>query len=341
MLRYIVILVCFSLAMNSCKKEKDSSAFKIQKIQKDWMFGLMELYSEKEIFFSELCLPGSHDAGMYNLRKCTFGANSCNTQTQQLDMYQQLEAGFRIFDVRPAFVRGEIFTQHATECGGLGCEGDYLRDILKMTNDFLEENKEVVILSLNHFCNISPNDTLLLNLIEETLGDKIYKETDFLENLYDWSLQKVLGKKPQKGKVILVFEGGFSNNTENRSNGYFTNSILNFVGGWSNKNIYSQLKEDQLRRYSEFSPRSPKLFQFSYQMTPDQVMAIACAVGNQIGSIKNLSKQTNKDFPIVIDSLIQVGEIRADKIPNVFWLDYGDEWMIELAHKISVIGIEK
>lgn len=341
MLRRYTFAVFIFVLLISCNKEKESRLFQTQKVRIDWMSALMEQYSEKEILFSELCLPGSHDAGMYNLRKCTFGANSCNTQTQQLDMFQQLEAGFRIFDVRPAFVRGEIFTQHATECGGLGCEGDYLREMLKMTNDFLEENKEVVILSLNHFCNISSNDTLLLNLIEETLGDKIYKETDFSENLYDWSLQKVLGKNPQKGKVILVFEGGFSNTTENRSNGYFSNNIMNFVGRWSNKKIYKELKEDQLKRYADFNPRSPNLFQFSYQMTPDEGIAIACAVGNQIGSIKNLSKQTNKDFPVVIDSLIQTGEIRADKIPNVFWLDYGDEWMIEIAHKISVIGIEK
>ena len=116
---------------------------------------------------------------------------------------------------------------------------------------------------------------------------------------------------------------------------------MNFDGRWSNKNVYSQLKEDQLKKYSEYTPSSPKLFQFSYQMTPDQTMAIACALGNQNGSIKSLSEQTNPDFPLVIDSLIDAGEIRADKIPNVFWLDYGENWMIEVAQKISIIGIEK
>jgi hypothetical protein len=53
-----------------------------------------------------------------------------------------------------------------------------------------------------------------------------------------------------------------------------------------------------------------------------------------------LSKQTNTDFPLIIDSLINIGQIQSNKIPNVFWLDYGDKWMIQIAQKISKIGIE-
>lgn len=341
MFRNILIATCLFLIIISCKKEKEFIPFVPPKIEKDWMSDLMSKYPDKEIYFSDLSIPGSHDAGMYILRKCTFGANSCNTQTQQLDMYHQLGAGYRIFDVRPALVAGDIYAQHATDCGGLGCQGDYLRNIFDMTNEFLTEYHEVVILTFGHFCGLSANDTMFLNLVNESLGDKIYRETDFSPNLYDWSLQKVLGENPKSGKVILVFEEGFSNSIEKRAKGYFSSSIMNFTGGWSNKFIYSQLKEDQLKRYSEYTPSSPQLFQFSYQMTPNEKMAISCALADQSGSVKTLSKQTNTDFPLIIDSLINNGEIRSDKIPNVFWLDYGDEWMIEIAQKISKIGIEK
>lgn len=341
MFRNILIATCLLLSVISCKKENNLAPFARKVYKKDWMTDLMSKYPDKEIHFSDLCLPGSHDAGMYILRKCTFGANSCNTQTQELDMFHQLGAGYRIFDVRPALVGGEIYAQHATDCGGLGCQGDFLKNIFQMTNEFLTEYNEVVILTFGHFCNISPNDTMFINLVNESLGDKIYRETDFSPNLYDWSLQKVLGKNPKNGKVILVFEEGFSNITENRAKGYFSNNIMIFTGGWSNKFIYSELKEDQLKRYSEYTPSSPQLFQFSYQMTPNEKMAISCALADQSGSVKTLSKQTNTDFPLIIDSLINNGGISANKIPNVFWLDYGDEWMIEIAQKISKIGIEK
>lgn len=341
MIRSLLFITCISLLFFSCKKENDFTPFVRKTIQIDWMSGLIENYPEKDILFSEICLPGSHDAGMYILRKCSFGANPCNTQTQHLDMYDQLSAGYRIFDLRPALVGGEIYAQHATECGGLGCQGDFMENIFEMTNEFLENYNEVVIFQLGHFCGISGNDTIFLKMLEETLGDKIYRETEYLENMYDWSLQKVLGEKPQSGKVILIFENGMSNTVTNRSNGYFSSSIKNFVGGWSNKNIYSELKEDQLRRYTNYQPISPMLFQFSYQMTQDEKMAIACALGDQSGSIKSFSVQTNSDFPLVIDSLIQSGEINSNKLPNVFWTDYGEEWMIDIAQKISILGIEK
>lgn len=335
-------LLCtvLTLFILSCKKEKTFERFIQQKIDIAWMSSLMKQFPDREIKFSELCLPGSHDAGVYILRRCSFGANSCNTQTQHLDMYKQLEAGYRIFDVRPMLLGGEYYAHHTTECGGMGCQGDFMKNIFQFTNDFLENHTEVVVLAFDHFCNMRPEDADFLKMLNDILGDKIYKETDRVDFLYDWSLNKVLGKEPQKGKVILLFDG-VSNTDENRQKGYFSDRILSSIGGWSNKNVYSLLKEDQLSKFTNYEPRHPNMFQFSWQMTQEAAQAVACAVGNQSGSILSMSKQSNPDFQIVIDSLVQSGAIHSGKIPNVFWLDYGEEWMIGIAKTISEIGLSK
>ena len=67
----------------------------------DWMGTLINAYTEKNIALNDITITRSHDAGTYVLDSCTFGANSCNTQTQHLNMTDQLEIGLRVFDIRP------------------------------------------------------------------------------------------------------------------------------------------------------------------------------------------------------------------------------------------------
>ncbi len=335
--RFLGFILLFFLV--SCQKEKSFEKYIPAKIDYAWMTSLLNQYPDKDIKFSDISLPGSHDAGVYILRKCSFGANACNTQTQHLDMGKQLKAGYRIFDVRPMILNGEYYAHHTTECGGLGCQGDYIKNIFEYTNDFLEEYHEIVVLSFGHFCNMNENDEQFLKMLQEVFGDKIYKETERVNYFYDWSLRKILGENPATGKVILMFDSGFSNTDENRKQGYFSSSIMNTVGGWSNKSVYSQLKEDQLLKFNNYSPAPSRLFQFSWQMTQETAQAVACAVGDQSNSILSFSKQSNPDFQIVIDSMVQSGAINSHKYPHIFWLDHGDEWMISIAKTISEIGI--
>jgi len=331
----LIILILF---IDSCKKEKNTE----NDVRVDWMTELREEYPDKKILFSDICMPGSHDAGMYILRSCLIGANTCNTQTQELNLYQQLEAGYRVFDIRPV-KKGEMYyVQHTTDCGGLGCQGDYLDYIFNYTNQFLEKYNEVIIFEVSHICGFdTKEDTVaFFNMAKKILGDKIYTETEYESNFYDWSLEKILGENPKHGKIILMFEDNWSNNIEMRQQGYFSENIMHLEGGWSNKNEYGALKTDQLAKFKNYQPESPKIFQFSYQMTQDAMMAVACGITGNAKSIRQLAQESNTDFPLVIDDLIQTGEINSGKIPNIFWCDFGDKWMIEVAKKVSKVRLQ-
>lgn len=60
-------------------------------------------------------MPGSHDAGMSSFKSGTVGAHFANTQTQYLDIYQQLMAGSRFFDLRPVLSKGQWVVSDSIE----------------------------------------------------------------------------------------------------------------------------------------------------------------------------------------------------------------------------------
>ncbi len=145
----------------------------------DWMTILLTENPDRAISLKNICIPRAHDAGMYVLTTCTFGANACNTQTQDLNMTNMLEKGVRNFDIRPVFAGGIYFTQHKTGCeDALGCRGDRMINILQQTRDFVEQHSELVILDFGHFCNVAPLDAGLQELVNSTLGDRLYKERE-------------------------------------------------------------------------------------------------------------------------------------------------------------------
>jgi|GEM_PF-4389781 len=335
----LTIFLCGTF-LGGCKKDQ-LLQHQLKKRDIAWMAALMDEFPQADITLSDLCVPGSHDTGMSLVRECTFGANSCNTQTQHLDMKGQLEAGMRVFDVRPILFKSRYYTQHATACDGMGCKGELMEDILSDTRVFLDAYPEVVILLMGHFCNMSGNDEAFLQLLSEKLGDRIYREKGASRPLYQRSLREdiLADAEPGTGKVILQFEEGFSNTAENRAKGYFTNDVIPFEGGWSDKNNYPQLKEDQLLRYQNYVNDGKKLFQFSWHMTQDAKQAVSCALLDNTNSIESFSVITNNALPGVIDSLISIGAINRARIPNLIWVDYGNEQITDECIKISRLAL--
>ena len=132
---YLTFLI---LCLISCKKETQSNARvaspKPEIKTESWMHDLIKLYSSKNISLIDIMMPGAHDAGLYELNNCTFGANYCNTETQLLNVGDQLKQGIRVFDVRPSYESNNFYTEHSTGCGGLGCKGAKLSTIYNDIN---------------------------------------------------------------------------------------------------------------------------------------------------------------------------------------------------------------
>ena len=100
----------------------------------DWMHQSLGTIGSRKL--KHICMPGSHDAGMSAYYPGTLGANFPNTQTQYLDMYDQLQYGSRYFDVRPVFVNGGFAAGHYSALKDLwvGGNGQSLADMVSQIN---------------------------------------------------------------------------------------------------------------------------------------------------------------------------------------------------------------
>lgn len=120
----------------------------------DWMQQSMGSLANRTL--KQICMPGSHDAGMSKFAPGTVGANFANTQAQYLDFYQQLMAGSRFFDVRPVISNGQWVAGHYSALENdvediwVGGNGQSFADMIKQINDFTAQYKELIIINLSH-----------------------------------------------------------------------------------------------------------------------------------------------------------------------------------------------
>ena len=147
MLKRYFLLFTVAALLTNCNKE---TAIDPNAETANWMNNLLKENPTKVIAISDIAIPSSHDAAIYLLQDCTL-ANECNTQTQYLNMKEQLEAGLRMFDIRPILFKGKYYTQHATDCDGFGCKGDIMDNVLSQTRNFLDTHAELVFLQMSHF----------------------------------------------------------------------------------------------------------------------------------------------------------------------------------------------
>ncbi len=161
----------------------------------------------------DICIPGSHDAGMYKLSNVTIlgrmfpemlipkdMVNIVNNMalTQGKNILEQLNSGARYFDLRPKYIGNEFYIYH----GGLAL-GPKFREVLKQVKFFLEHcNTEFVLLGLTHFDLISDwdnykeinkgqTDDVLIQLRKDLIKmriDLLYKEIE--KELGDLLLEK-------------------------------------------------------------------------------------------------------------------------------------------------------
>lgn len=328
-------LLCITALLISCSKDNSGNAIRTE----TWMQDLIRLYPSKTITLQDILLPGVHDAGMYELNSCTFGANSCNTQTQKLRFSDQLVQGMRIFDVRPSFAYGKFYTEHSTGCGGLGCKGGYLADIYTDISRFLDNHAELVILELSHFCGTSAGDTALLNLADRLLGDKIYKESgNSSVPIFKKPLKEIIGNSG-KGKVLMIYEG-VSDNLPNKAQGLYASDELPGEGAWTNSHDLKDMLDGQLREYRDFSNDGEHLFSFSWQVTLDELQSVNCAINPNAASIRTETDSAHAVLPAVFDSLIRVQQIRKGRIPNILYMDFSDINMARQCIRISQLNLE-
>ena len=146
---------------------------------------------------SQLALPASHDAGMYEGGPLGWG------QTQCLSIYDQLSVGVRWFDLRPKWLGHKFVIYHGP------INGPDLTDVLADVRKFVsQEHHELILLKFSHFEGI---DDLaygqLTALLEEQLSPWLFTGVSPARRLAEVTLSEYV----QSGsKIVVLVEGRYA-----------------------------------------------------------------------------------------------------------------------------------
>ncbi|HXP06848.1 MAG TPA: phosphatidylinositol-specific phospholipase C domain-containing protein, partial [Acidobacteriaceae bacterium] len=279
----------------------------------NWMGDMMPEIGEKTL--SQIVIPGSHDAGMY----CDSGTSQLG-QTQDQDIYAQLQGGVRFFDLRVKQGSPQRIYHGPVTCDPLTRVMD---DVAKFMG---EGHKEAVVLEFSHwdgFGDACPTVAGAYEQFRDTVYSRIgrwmYREPTHPAQV---ALPDIVS---DGGKVIVLIDRfalaacnqqeagfyvyqGWGTDQERLSQGEFT-----VLDSYSNTTDYSSMKTDQLQLFADFTgkmendPTYPcDLFLLSWTLTP-------------ITDVYHYSREANRNLA---DVMSETNANLNDRIPNILFVDY-------------------
>ncbi|ETS84695.1 hypothetical protein PFICI_02720 [Pestalotiopsis fici W106-1] len=274
----------------------------------NWMSSNLNVLGKQKI--EHIMFPGSHDSGMSRHGKhTTFGTPSV-TLTQTKTIKEQLRLGIRYFDVRLDISQGKYFCGHYTKIDGVptsaligmgvlgpppvkalalalkaafprweGACGESLQEIIQGINEFLKENKELVVLDISGYGGFAVDEQCRdftqmewTNLFKELQGiEKLYrpKDADRNKKLKDLQLDELISSSSGACVVINHWRGE------------------KYVGGYDLKGIFPR---------SSWGENEPPMIKWSKELT-DGAVFLALAKEAIGGSGYNIIMQFWNAWP--------------------------------------------
>ena len=276
----------------------------------------------------DLCIPGSHDAGMSQFNSHTAFAATCNTITQTNSIGGQLSLGSRYFDIRPVISAGQYYTGHYSLVSQInswqGANGESIASIVNDVNAFTANNKELVILYLSHDLNTDAGNNNYPGFDQDE-WNSLFAILKGINNLYvapaDANLTKLTLNQfigNNKAAVVLIVDptnsgiqlGSYA------GNGFFPATALNLFNSYSNTNDLPTMTSDQLSKMkAERTPPNLSYFLLSWTLSQDNTEVTTCAIGTA-NSILDLANIANQALP---GTLLQ--NVSSNCYPNIIYTD--------------------
>lgn len=290
----------------------------------DWMSHHFDLL--KGMSIQQICLPGSHDAGMSTFHGGTFGASPCNTITQTLSIGQQLRNGIRYFDIRPVISGGNFYTGHYSnvpKIGTQGANGQSIDSIINEINDFaLNAPHELILLSISHDLNTDtrgPNPANTYRSFNDDEWKIFVAKIQGINCLYSGEevnsgtkIETLVNK--EKGSVCII---DFDNRIPGvNSNWLIKKSTLNIMDDYSETNKHANMVEDQTGKLRQFY--SGRFFVLSWTLTQSGSQAFGCTIDptGDTQSILDLAANAKENY---VEEMANAIEPKC--FPSVLYMD--------------------
>jgi hypothetical protein len=270
-----------------------------------WMQDSLSRLGDRRL--PQLCLPASHDAGMYT------GTFSSPARTQDLNIFSQaFEAGVRWYDFRPIWTpTGAIYIYHTIP-------GPSLAEVLSDLKSFLQlGHQELLLLKFSHFALFDAAVyKQMVQQITDSIGPWLYKKLPDQKNrLSEVTLSEFVADGP---RVLVLVDGDWA--IDQPADGFWV------YRNWGSdaaakgdlcvydkyygrfKLDYDGMKENQFEKFNEFTGICKDgvtpcdLFLLSWTLTPLTLVWVYAqepdrrlgndirelAVPNQYGKIVNM-----------------------------------------------------
>jgi hypothetical protein len=278
----------------------------------------------------ELCIPGTHDAGMSALNSGTAFAYSCNTVTQTNAVLGQLQNGSRYFDIRPVISAGQYVTGHYSEISELnswqGGNGQSIQSIIDDVNTFTASNSELVVLYLSHDLDTDLGNSSyapftqaqwnsLLQILQQGLNN-LYTAAPIGADLTTLTLNSYIGNNAPAVVVIVdasasgISLGGFA------GEGFYLPDSFPVYNEYSDTNDLSSMVSDQLAKMAAQRPNpQASYFLLSWTLTQSSDEAVFCSTG-LADSILTLANEANAQLSAQL-----LPACSAQTFPNIIYID--------------------
>jgi hypothetical protein len=293
----------------------------------DWMQQSMGSLANRTL--RHICMPGSHDAGMSRFTPGTIGANFANTQTQYLDIGQQLMAGSRYFDVRPVLSNGQWVSGHYSALENdvqdiwVGGNGQPVADMIKQINDFTSKYQELIIINLSHTLDTDNEYKDLTqaqwNALFDTLKDINNRYTIPNPGSTDFTT-KVLGDFITDRASVFIFAqlpssvslGDYSNQ------GFYSSTNFPFYDQYSNTNDRTKMKSDQFAKL-----KANRNIVGDPAARKDGFHVLSWLITQQPGDVLNAERAILNLAAEAFDDIVNEGwnTFMPESFPNVLFVD--------------------
>ncbi|CAH7041346.1 conserved exported hypothetical protein [Vibrio chagasii] len=219
-----------------------------------WMEDLFS-NTRRDTPLNNIVIPGSHDSGAYDAQNYSKKAAGVNfplsklrdwSETQDLSVRKQLNAGTRFLDLRIYEDRGEYYFAHSLIYGKID-------NILNEVSQFLDENRgEIVIIKSTFVRNVTNTD----NFYQSLCTNNAISKHLITNELKPTSKYKDLIKA---GNLIIIPDKGVSGCGDSfwprqRLKSYYKESIYqnpNKIGNWISSELAKSRSANNNRLYTE------------------------------------------------------------------------------------------
>lgn len=305
----------------------------------NWMEKNLSMLGNRTL--REICLPGSHDAGMSKLASGTFFAHTCNVVTQSSPIGDQLAFGARYFDIRPVISAGKYLTGHYNDTGTAplnwqGGNGESIDSIIESVNAFVTEYKELVILKISQDLNTDVGNSAYRGFNQEEYNAFMAKLVG-LTNLYINNYPttdltqiplNILLSNGSCGTVLVIVDpktpdislGSYA------QRGIYPMSSFPLIDEYSDKNEPLPMIQDQIQKMIA-NKKNSCYFLLSWTLTQSNEQAATCFTNppffvrwfiDEVLSILQLSDKAN---PLLYNNEALLQACTPNCFPNILYVD--------------------